>query len=72
MIGASLESPLYFGHSNFKFLNGVKSSNEAYFPIPMVKRSLEENDSFFTTPSPKCTVPGVQSQENFQSQVYKF
>ena len=37
-IGASLRSLLYFGHPNFRFLNGVKPSNEACSLIPMVKR----------------------------------
>jgi hypothetical protein len=37
MIEASLEIPLYYGHSKFKFLDGGKSSNEVYSPIPTVK-----------------------------------
>jgi hypothetical protein len=40
MIEASLESPLYFGHSKFKVLNGGKASNEVYSPIPTVKRCI--------------------------------
>ena len=40
MIGAFLENPLYFGHSNFKFIDGVKSSNEVYHQIPTVKRRI--------------------------------
>ena len=38
----------------------------------MDRCTLKENSSFFTTPSGKCTIRSVQSQEDFQSQVYKF
>ena len=40
MILPSLQSPLYFGHTNLKFLKGVKSSNKVYSPIPTSKRCI--------------------------------
>ena len=55
------------------FFNHFMSSNNCSHPYPWISsQTLEENGSFLTTPGRKCTIPSVQSQEDFHSQVYKF